>query len=394
MEEQSACVEKRSESMSFIYTEEQKGLKEMVRNFMEKEVRPVMAQYDQSGEFPQDLYKKAFDMGLHCLQIPEEFGGAGLDNQTMAILLEEMGRVDPGFAITILSTAHTLNDILDRGNEDQKKRAADIIIPGGHASFVMTEPDAGSDPAGLATKAERDGDMWVLNGTKCFATNGEYADLYFLVATVDKTLGSKGTVAFMIEKGTPGLTVGAHEDKMGLRLSNTATLYLDNCRVPDKNRIGEIGDGLKIALYGLDVGRIYNAAISVGIAQHALEEAASYAKVREQFGKPIIKNQMMQQILADMQIGTEAARCLVMNSMKLVDEGIKDVRMEASICKTFASDNAVKCACDAIQVLGGYGFSKEYAVEKIYRDSKIFQIFEGTNQIQRIVIAKEVEKKY
>ena len=380
--------------MAVILNEDQQSIKSLVRDFMEGSVKPEIAAYDESGEFPQELYKQAFELGLHCLQIPEQYSGAGLDHMSMAVALEEMGRVDPGFAITMLSTALTLTDVLVGGNDAQKQRAADIIIPGAHGTFAMTEPNAGSDPAGLSATAVKDGEDYVLNGVKCFATNGGYADLYVVIATVDKSLRSKGTVAFMVEGGTPGLTVGQHENKMGLRLSNTVTLYLDNVRVPASNMLGGVGDGLKIALHGLDVGRLYNAAIAVGIAQHAIEEATAYAKVREQFGKPIIANQAIQMMLADMQMNTEAARCMVHNTMKLLDSGVEHVSMEASCCKAFAGDNAVKCATDAVQVLGGYGYSKEYPVEKIMRDSKIFQIFEGTNQIQRIVIAREMAKLY
>lgn len=380
--------------MAMILTDEQQDLKYLVRDFMEGEVKPVMGKYDLSGEFPTDLYEKGFEIGLHTMNIPEKYGGLGLNNQTMAVVLEEMGRVDPGYAITMLSNALTLQDVLVGGNDEQKKRAADLIIPGGYGTFAMTEPDAGSDAVSLKTTARESGDCYVLNGTKCFATNGGYADLYVLIATVDRSLRSKGTVAFMIEKGTPGLTIGAHEDKMGLRLSNTVTLFLEDVRLPKSNMLGGIGDGIKIALHSLDVGRLYNAAISVGIAQHAIEEATAYAKVREQFGKPIIANQAVQMILADMQMYTEAARCMVHNSMKLVDEGVKNFSLEASCCKAFAADNAVRCATDAIQVLGGYGYSREYPVEKIMRDSKIFQIFEGTNQIQRLVIAREMGKIY
>ena len=380
--------------MAMLLTEEQKDIQSLVRSFMEGEIKPAMGEYDKSGEFPTALYEKGFEIGLHIMNIPEEFGGLGLDNQTLAVALEEMGRVDPGYAITMLSNALTLQDVLVGGNDEQKQRAADLIIPGGYGTFTMTEPDAGSDAVSLKTTAVEDGDDYILNGVKCFATNGGYADLFVVIATVDKSMRSKGTVAFMMEKDTPGVTIGAHEDKMGLRLSNTVTMYLDDARVPKANMLGGIGDGIKIALHGLDVGRLYNSAISVGIAQHAIEEATAYAKVRKQFGKPIIENQAIQMMLADMQMNTEAARCMVHNSMKLVDEGVKNFSLEASCCKAFASDNAVKCATDAIQILGGYGYSREYPVEKIYRDSKIFQIFEGTNQIQRLVIAREMAKRY
>lgn len=380
--------------MAMLLTEEQQDLKSLVRDFMEGEVKPAMGEYDKSGEFPTELYEKGFEIGLHIMNIPEEFGGLGLNNQTMAVVLEEMGRVDPGYAITMLSNALTLQDVLVGGNDEQKQRAADIIIPGGYGTFAMTEPNAGSDAVSLTTTAKEAGDYYILNGTKCFATNGGYADLFVVIATVDKKLRSKGTVAFMVEKDTPGLSIGGHEDKMGLRLSNTVTMFLDDVKVPKANMLGGIGDGIKIALHGLDVGRLYNAAISVGIAQHAIEEATAYAKARIQFGKPIIENQAIQMMLADMQMNTEAARCMVHNSMKLVDEGVKNFSLEASCCKAFAGDNAVKCATDAVQVLGGYGYSREYPVEKIMRDSKIFQIFEGTNQIQRLVIAREMAKRY
>lgn len=380
--------------MATILTEDQLGIQKMIRDFMSKRVRPQLQELDEKGEFPQDIYKEAFDMGLHCLQIPEQFGGAGLDFMTMAVALEEMGRGDPGFAITMLSTSMTLKCILLGGNDEQKQRAADILIPGAHGTFTMTEPDSGSDALSLRTTATRDGDSYVLDGTKCFATSGAYSDLFVVIATVDRNLGSKGTVAFMVESGTPGMTVGKHENKMGLRLSNTCNLYFDGMRIPAKNMLGGVGDGMRIALGGLDTGRIYNAAVATGIAQAALEESVAYAKVREQFGRPIIENQAVQMILADMQIGTEAGRQLVYSAMRLLDAGVKKVSMEASCAKTFCGDNAVKVATDAVQIFGGYGFSKEYPVEKMMRDSKIFQIFEGTNQIQRLVVARELKKLY
>ncbi|MCI8661014.1 MAG: acyl-CoA dehydrogenase [Lachnospiraceae bacterium] len=380
--------------MATIYTEDQISVQELIGDFMKKKVKPYLRELDDRGEFPQDIYKEAFKLGLHCLQIPEEFGGAGLDYVTMAVALEEMGKCDPGFAITMLSTSMTLKCILLGGNKEQKQRAADILIPGAHGCFSMTEPLAGSDALGLRTTACEDGDDYILNGTKCFATNGGYSDLYVIIATVDKSLGSKGTVAFMVEGDTPGLNVGKHENKMGLRLSNTCDLYLENVRVPKTNMLGSVGDGIRIALAGLDTGRIYNAAIAVGIAQNAIEESVAYAKTREQFGKPIFENQALKMMLADMQIGTEAGRQLVFNAMRLLDGGVKKVSMEASCAKTFCSDNAVKVTTDAVQILGGYGYSKEYPVEKMMRDSKIFQIFEGTNQIQRLVIAKEMAKLY
>ena len=380
--------------MANILNEDQQDIKQLIRAFMDAKVKPFIKEYDESGEFPHEIYKEAYKMGLHCLSIPEKFGGAGLDFKSMAVALEEMGRCDPGFAITMLSTAMTLECILKGGNDEQKQRAADILIPGAHGCFSLTEPGAGSDAMGLRTTAKLDGDHYILNGTKCFATNGAYSDLYVIIATVDRSLGSKGTVAFMVEGNTPGISVGQHENKMGLRLSNTCDLFLQDVRVPVTNLLGKVGDGIKIALGGLDTGRIFNAAVSTGISQNAIEESVKYAKTREQFGKPIINNQAIKMMLADMQIGTEAGRQLVFNAMNLLDNGVKNVSIEASCAKTFCSDNAVKVTCDAVQIFGGYGYSKEYPIEKMFRDAKIFQIFEGTNQIQRIVVARGLTKQY
>ena len=378
--------------MSIELTQEQKELKELIRSFMEREVQPFMSQYDESGEFPVEIYKKAFELGLHCLSIPEEYGGSGLSQTTMGILLEEMGYTDPGFAITMLSTALTLECVLISGNEAQKQRACDIILPGGYGSFCLTEPGNGSDSVALRTTYKEDGDSYILNGTKCFVTNGQEADLFIIFATKDRSLGAKGISAFMVERKTKGLTVGKHENKMGLRLSCTTDLALEDARIPKDCLLGEEGKGMHIALAGLDAGRLNNAAIATGICQAALDEAVKYAKQRVSFGVPIIRHQAIQMMLADMAIQTEAARLMVYNGMQTLDKGEKATK-EASMAKTFCSDAAVKISTDAVQILGGYGYSKEYPVEKMMRDAKIFQIFEGTNQIQRIVIARALEKE-
>ena len=377
--------------MAIILTEEQKELKELIGSFMKKEVRPRLRELDEKGEFSVELYKQAFDLGFHCLSIPEEYGGSGCDHTTMGVLLEEMGYTDPGFAITILCTALALKCVLIGGNEEQKKKVCDIIVPGGFGSFCLTEPGNGSDSVAMRTTYYKDGDSYVLNGTKCFVTNGQEAGVFIVFATKDRSLGTKGISAFIVERGVPGLTVGKHEDKMGLRLSNTTDVAPQDVRVPADCLLGEEGKGMHIALAGLDEGRLNNAAIATGICQAALDAAVDYAKQRESFGVPIIRHQAIQMMLADMAIQTEAARLLVHNGMQALDAGQK-VSKEASMAKAFCGDSAVKVVTDAVQVLGGYGYSKEYPVEKMMRDSKIFQIFEGTNQIQRLVIARALEK--
>jgi len=378
--------------MGIILTDEQAELKALIGSFMKKEVKPDLQELDESGEFPVEIYKKAFELGFHCLDIPEAYGGSGLDHTTMGVLLEEMGYTDPGFAITILCTSLALKCVLIGGNEEQKKKVCDIIVPGGFGAFCLTEPGSGSDSVAMRTTYRRDGDSYVLNGTKCFVTNGQEASVFIVFATKDRSLGAKGISAFVVERGAPGLTAGKHENKMGLRLSNTTDLALDEVRVSADCLLGEEGKGMHIALAGLDAGRLNNAAIATGICHAALDAAVEYAKQRTSFDVPIIRHQAIQMMLADMAIDAEAARLLVYSGMQVLDSG-KKASKEASMAKAFCGDAAVRVATNAVQVLGGYGYSKEYPVEKMMRDSKIFQIFEGTNQIQRIVIARELEKE-
>lgn len=377
--------------MGYVLTDEQKDLKSMVANFMSKEVKPHLATIDESGEFPIDIYKQAFDIGLHMLEIPEQFGGSGLDHQTVGILLEEMGYYDPGFAITMLCSALALKCVLIGGTDEQKARVSNLIGEGGFGAFCLTEADAGSDAASLKTSYREDKDGYIIDGSKCFVTNGEFADVYIVFATKDKKLGPKGISAFIVEKDRNGVMVGSHENKMGLRLSNTCDVAFQEVRIPKENLLGEEGKGFNIAMAGLDEGRLHNACISTGICQAALDEAVKYAKERKTFGVPIIKHQAVQMILADMAINTEASRQLVRSGMYALDMNLPTTKI-ASMAKTFCADSAVKVTTDAVQVLGGYGYSKDYPVEKMMRDAKIFQIFEGTNQIQRMVIARELAK--
>jgi len=377
--------------MANILTEEQKDLVELVRDFGINEIKPHIKELDQSGEFPLDLFKKAFDMGLHILEIPEEDGGAGLDFQTTAVVFEELAKVDAGYAITLVTSFVALRAVMFSGNEAQKKMFSDVIIPGGYGSFCLTEPGAGSDAGSLKSTAVKDGDEYVLNGRKCFVTNGGYADVFVVFASTDKGKGTKGISAFIVEKSSAGITVGKHEDKMGLRISNTCDVVFDDVRIPASNLLGKEGEGFKVAMHALNVSRAFVGTLAVGICQAAIDESVKYAKERIQFGKPIGQFEAVQMILADMEIQTEAARQLVHHSMILLDEE-KTIPREGAITKTFCGDTVMKVTTDAVQIFGGYGVCKDYPVEKLMRDAKVFQIFEGTNQIQRIIIAKEMMK--
>jgi len=377
--------------MTHVLTDEQKQLQKLVRDFAINEVKPHVKELDEKGEFPMELLKKAFDMGLHCLEIPEEYGGSGLDYKTTAVIFEELAKVDAGFAISLVTTFVALRSVIMAGNDAQKRLFADIIIPGAFGAFCLTEPNAGSDAGAIRTTAVRDGDEYVINGTKCFITNGSVADVYVVFASTDRSKGVKGLSAFIVERSREGITVGKHEDKMGLRLSNTCDVVFTDVRVPADHLLGKEGDGFKIAMNTLNVSRAFVGTIAVGICQAAIDECVKYAKERKQFGRPIAEFQAVQMLLADMEIQTQAARQLVHHSMVLMDEG-KPVIKEGAITKCFCGDTVVKVTTDAVQIFGGYGVSKEYPVEKLMRDSKVFQIFEGTNQIQRLVIAKELLK--
>ena len=379
--------------MSLIYTEDQKELIAMVRNMAEKEIKPHVAECDEKGECPIELFKPAIDMGLHVLEIPEQYGGEGLDYQTTAMVFEELAKIDAGYADTLVTNFVALRNVILAGSPEQAQHFADIVVPGGFACFAITEPGSGSDAGSIRATAVKDGDYYVLNGTKTFATNGACASIYVSFFKTDPAAGKKGISAFMIDRDTPGVSVGAHEKKMGFRLSNTTELTFENVRVPKENLIGEEGKGLNIALNSLNLSRAFIATLGVGIMQRALDEAVAYAKQREQFGQQIIKFQMVQAMLADMAIKIEASRCLVNNTMKLMDDG-QLVQKEGAITKTFVTDCMQEVTSNAVQIFGGYGYSKEYPVEKLMRDAKIFQIFEGTNQIQRMTIARCLEKEY
>ncbi|MDR1833018.1 MAG: acyl-CoA dehydrogenase family protein [Fusobacteriaceae bacterium] len=379
--------------MPYIITsEESKELIKEVRRFCEKEVKEQCKEYDKSGEWPKEIYDKAIDMQLHMLEVPVEYDGLGLDKLTMAAIMEEMAIADAGFAITLSGNGLALKPVIIGGSDAQKKRACEIIVNGGFGAFGLTEPNAGSDASAGRTVAVRDGDDWVLNGRKCFITNAGVASFYCVTAMTDKSAGLNGISMFFIEAGTKGLSTGHHEDKMGIRTSNTCDVVLEDCRVPASAMIGAEGKGFDIAMKTLDQARAWMGAVATGIAQRAINEALAYAKKRVQFGKPIIKNQAIQFKLADMEIKTETARQMTAHALTLFDMGLPFAK-EAAIAKCYASDIAMQVASDAIQIFGGYGYSKEYPVEKLLRDAKIFQIFEGTNEVQRIVIAFQMRRQ-
>lgn len=380
--------------MMAILTQEQLAMQKMVREFAQKNIAPKAAYYDREEKFPWDNVRDMASLGLLGLPVPEKYEGAALDTITYMIAIEEISRACAStVAILAVHTSAGIMPLLLFGTEAQKQNYIPDLASGKKlGAFALTEPNAGSDASRLATTAQKNGNEYILNGAKCFITNGGAAETYIVFATVDKSKGVKGITAFIVEKNTPGFFIGKKEEKMGIRASSTTELIFDDCRIPVENLLGREGEGFKIAMIILDGARIGIAAQAVGIARAAFEEALQYAKVREQFGKPISQQQAVAFMLADMAIQIEAARQLVYHAAALKDAGLP-YGMEAAMVKTFASDMAVKVALDAIQIMGGYGYSREYPVERLLRDAKITQIYEGTNQIQRVVIAGNLLRK-
>ena len=378
--------------MSILLTDEQKDLQAMVKDFVKKEVIPVAADFDIKGEFPRELFKKAVEMGLTTLTLPEYAGGAGLTNFDEALVSEELAYGDAGFAVAVGACGLAAMPLKLAGTEKQMQQLGDVLLNGGLTAFCLTESSAGSDAASLTTTARKEGNEYIINGSKTFITNGGVADFYTVFATLDKSKGAKGITAFIVERDRKGVSTGKEENKMGIRLSNTADVIFDEVRIPVENRIGQEGEGFKIAMGTLDRTRPSGSAAAVGICQRAIDLSIKYAQERITFGRPIIKNQAIQFMLADMEIQTQAARALVWQATRLQDEGIADGTFGA-ITKTFGGDTAMKVTTDAVQIFGGYGYSREYPVEKLMRDAKIYQIFEGTNQIQRMVIAGSLSRR-
>ncbi len=375
--------------MAYIISDEAKDLLADIKTWCDKEVRPLSKEFDESGEYPAELYAKAAEQGYTALEVPAEFGGIGLSRVDIAALIEEMAIADGGFAVAISCAGLGTKPVLIAGSEELKKDCCDRLLAGGLGAFALTEPMAGSDPGAGKTTAVKDGDSYVLNGRKCFITNAGVADFYCITALTDKAAGAKGMSMFYVPAGTPGLSFGKHENKMGIRLSQTGDVVLEDCRIPASYLVGKEGQGFGIAMKTLDQARTWMGCIAAGIAQRAMEEAIAYTKERVQFGKPVIRNQALQFKVADMKIKIETARQMVAHALTLMDLGLPHT-VESSIAKAYGGDICMEVTSEAIQMFGGYGYSKEYPVEKLHRDAKIFQIFEGTNEIQRIVIANSL----
>lgn len=373
-------------------TDEQREYVEMIHKFGEKEIKPYVAQWDRDGYFPMEVYNKLFEMGIHLLDIPEEYGGFGLDKLTTGMIFEEIAKYDAGIAVSIGAVGLGFKPLLVAASAEQKQLFADLVADGGFAAFALTEASAGSDAGGVKTTARLDGDEYVINGSKCFITCAEYAKIFTVIASTDKGKGVKGLSAFLVEADTPGISIGNHEDKMGIRTSNTCDVFFDEVRIPKDHLIGKEGEGFKIAMMTLDMARPVVGACAVGIMQACMDICIEYMKTRVQFGKPIAALQGLQFMLADMEIATETARSMVYRVMTMIDNH-ENYSKEAAIAKCYAGDMAMKVTTDAVQILGGYGYSREYPVEKLMRDAKIYQIFEGTNQVQRVVIANNLLRK-
>lgn len=376
----------------YLLSEEEKDLQLMVRDFMEKEVKPVVADCDENSEPPHEALKKAIDMGLHCMNIPAEYGGMELTARMMSVIREEFGKVDAGFSVTLGNNCLGSTPTMIFGTEKQKKKLASIVVPGGFSPFCLTEPSAGSDAASLRTTAVKKGNEYVLNGRKCFITNGGRGNIYTVFAYTDREKGTKGGMScFLVERDRAGVSTGKHEKKMGLRTSDTCDVVFEDVVIPAENRIGNEGEGFRIAMKTLERSRPLGSATAVGISQACIDICTDYAKQRILFGKPLFTKQAIAFMVADMDIQTQAARQMCMFASTLIDKGIYDGRVGAAV-KTFCGDTVMKVTTDAVQVLGGYGYSREYPLEKMMRDAKLYQIFEGTNQVQRVVISGELFK--
>ena len=376
--------------MNLQFTDEQLMMRNMVRDFAQTEITPFIEQMEQ-GEFPRHLLKKMGELGLMGITAPTEYGGAEMDFTSYILAIHELSKVSAVMGVILsVHTSVGTNPILYFGSDVQKQKYVPKLAAGEYiGAFCLTEPGAGSDAGSLKTRAVRDGDDYVLDGSKVFITNGGEADVYIVFASTNPEAGTSGVSAFIVEKDTPGFIVGKDEKKMGLHGSRTVQLTFENMRIPAGNLLGEEGQGFKIAMANLDVGRIGIAAQSLGIAEAALEAATNYAKERVQFGKPIAQQQAVGFKLADMATAVEAAKLLVYRAAHLRSEGLPCGK-EASMAKLFASQTAMDTAIEAVQIFGGYGYTEDYPVERYFRDAKVTQIYEGTSEIQRIVISKHV----
>lgn len=376
--------------MNLNFNEEQIMLRDMVRQFAETEIAPFVEQMEQ-GEFPREILKKMGELGLMGITVPNKYGGAGMDFTSYILAINEISKISA--VVGVILSVHTsvgTNPILYFGTEEQKNKYVSKLATGEYlGAFCLTEPEAGSDAGALKTKAVKQGDHYVLNGSKVFITNGGEADVYIVFASTNPEKGSRGISAFIVEKDTPGFIVGKNEKKMGLHGSKTVPLTFENMKVPVENLLGMENEGFKIAIANLNAGRIGIAAQSLGIAEAALDAATNYAKERIQFGKPIVSNQGVSFKLADMATAVEAAKLLIFKAANLHSLSLPCGK-EASMAKLFASRTAVQVATEAVQIFGGYGFTKDYPVERYFRDAKVTEIYEGTSEIQKIVISKQL----
>ncbi len=381
-------------SIDYLLTEEQRMIQDLCRQIAEEKIKPVAAKYDESGDFAWDIVKVLADADIFSVPYPVEYGGMGGGVLELALVTEALSWGCGGIALAFGGTSLGAFPILLFGNDEQKQKYIPPIARGEKlAAFAITEADAGSDAARIRTTAVKDGDHYVLNGTKQWITNGGEAEVYTVIVLTDKDKGARGASAFIVDKGTPGVSFGKKENKLGIRASATREVIFDDARVPAENLLSREGMGFIVAMRTFDHARPGVAAQAVGIAQRALDEATHYARMRKQFGHPIASFQGVQFMLADMAIAVEGARALVYSAARMIDSGATNVAKASAICKTIASDACVKVCIDAVQIFGGYGYMKEYPVEKLLRDSKITQIYEGSNEIQRNVIAANLLKE-
>ncbi len=379
---------------TFELSEEQRALQEMARKFARTVMAPRAAECDRKALFPEDIYRQAWELGLMNLNVPSEYGGSGLTLFDQSLIVEELAYGCGGMTTSIIANCLALEPILLGGTEDQRRS---VLTPFCReyqlASFCLTEPGGGSDAGALKTRARRDGDHYVVSGEKCFITNAPHAKLYTVFTTTDPSLRHRGITAFYVHRSTDGIVPGKDEEKMGHRASSTSTVRFEDVRIPVSQRLGAEGDGFSIAMRTLDQTRTPIGALATGIAQAATDHAAAYSLQRQSFGKPIGEHQAIQMKLAQMATLVNASRLLTWQAATLIDQG-RPATLESSIAKSFASDAAMQVTDEAIQVFGGYGYMKEYPVEKLHRDAKLTQIYEGSNEIQRIVIARELLKRY
>lgn len=380
--------------MNFDLTNDQKMLQDQVRKFAQTELAPLAAEIDKSAEFPWATLKKMAQLGLLGVIVPEQYGGSGFDFVSLAIAIEEISRACASTGVIVaVNNSLTTYPILQFGNEDQKKKFLPPLCSGEKiGAFGLTEPNAGSDVAAMESTARLEGDHYILNGTKRFITNGGEAGTYVVFAYTNKEMKHKGMSAFVVARDAPGFSLGNHEDLMGIRATANCELIFEDVKVPKENILGKEGDGFKICMNTLDVSRIDIGAQAVGIAQAALDEALKYSKERKVFGQPVCNFEMIQSMLAEMATRIQAARLLVHYAGYCKDKGMTRFSKEAAMSKYYASDIAVDVARKAVQIHGGYGYSKDYAVERLYRDAKILELYEGTSEVQKIVIARELTR--